>query len=256
MSQGGDRDSIDVDVRPVSAVARRCIILLATMQRIGLAESAPEHRVEDPAAAAFDLREWLRAESLWSDLTQDERELMDSPFRPVALNGVQERVPETEAFAAIAWALGLIDELPDVGRTAFGQILASIPSPWEKSATWIASRVLRPAEEITRRREQAEIWEWRLAIESDRRLIEGRELMELEQTIRDVAREGTAVGLLHSEPVDDVSFVGESLSRLDAEQLEEFHGLAQERLVALNWLCGHGHDWDDAPLDIEGLSLD
>lgn len=255
-SQGGDLDAIEIQVRPVSTVARRCIILLATMQRIGLTEPVPDDMGEDPAALAFDLREWLRLEGLWSHLTKDERELLGRTYQPIAPDIAREHVPQTEAFATIAWALGLIEDLPDVGHASFGHILATIPSPWDKPALWIASRALRPTEEIMRRREQAEIWEWRLAIEPQRRLLDGLELTELQQTIRDVVREATAEGLLKSGREGDVSFAGESLARLDADQLVEYQHLAQDRLRALNWLCGHGRDWDEVPLDIEDLPLD
>lgn len=249
-------DSVEIVIRSAESVARRCIVLLAAMQRIGLGESTPSLQGDDPAAVAYDTREWLRAEGLWEELTPGEAELLGIPYSPIDLFDIQERGLQTEAFAALAWSLGLINELSDGDRTSYGEILAGMPAPWEKTAPWVEAQTLRPELKIALRREQAEIWEWRLAMEPIRRLLKGRELMELETSIVEVVHDGTAQGLLKPGRKGGFSIEGESLTRLQPFALEELHVLAQERLTALNWVCGHGSDWDDAPLDIEGLSLE
>lgn len=226
------------------------------MQRAGLGESTPELLGDDPAAIAYDTREWLRAESLWEELSPAESALLSGPFRPVDLDVAQNLGLQTEAFAALAWSIGLIDDLSDGDYTPLDTVFTAVPSPWQKTAPWISSRTLRAESALAFRREQAEIWEWRLAMEPYRRQLEGRELLELEETIMDIIRDGTAQGLLRSGNESGFTFEGKPLTRLHPLELEELHMLAQERLIALNWLCGHGKTWDEAPLDIEGLSMD
>jgi hypothetical protein len=55
--------------------------------------------------------------------------------------------------------------------------------------------------------------------------------------------------LLESDCADFV--IGDrSIASFDDLDLERFSSLAEERLRALNWLCGFGTSWDEVPLDI------
>jgi hypothetical protein len=220
------------------------------LQRIGIDPGPMDTGVDDPAAVAFDTREWLRAEGLWGELTEDEEWLLSSPIGSITPEELMERAFQSEAFAALAWSLGLLDTLSDSDPTEIGPVLSGIPSPWEKIEPWIAIQRLRPEPKIARRREQAEIWEWRLGVESHRRIAEGRDLMELEKAIKDVTRDGAMQGLLKPGKQGGFSVDGMPILRLNPFQLEELHRLAEERLVALNWVCGYGEAWNNTPLDV------
>lgn len=254
MSDHQQTDSVEIVVRPVEVVARRCIILSVVLQRIGLGSSATVAHGDDPAATAYDIREWLRSEDLWRDLTPLELDLLSGPYRSIDLDEFQAFGMPSESFAALSWSLGLTDRLSDGPSTPIEQVIPAIPMPWDKTANWIAEQTLRPDHIIALRREQAEIWEWRLAMEPYRRLLEGSELMDLEKTIRDVLHDGTAQGILAPGRKGGFAIGGRPLAIIDPLELEELHLLAQERLIALNWVCGHGASWDEAPLDIDGLS--
>jgi len=72
----------------------------------------------------------------------------------------------------------------------------------------------------------------------------------LNAAIRDVAAEGHVLGLLSKPRHNDFPARGRAYRRLAADAVADLGAVAEERLRALNWLCGFGPDWDDVPLDI------
>jgi hypothetical protein len=242
-------DYVEIELRSAATVARRCIILSSVVQRIGIDSSALSLVHGDPYGAAYDLREWLRTEGLWGDLTPREAAFLSRPPEELVPNAVKNATIQLESLAAVGWALSMASILSDGFASEITEVLSEVPDPWDKTAPWINSKSLRPESEIARIRERAELWEWRLAMEPYRRVLEGRELMDLERTIKDTMRDGAMAGMLAPGKKGGFTIKGVPVTRLDPYALEELHMLAEERLLALNWICGYGDDWDSVPLE-------
>jgi hypothetical protein len=50
-------------------------------------------------------------------------------------------------------------------------------------------------------------------------------------------------------PFGDLVALGKRVGDLDLDELDTFMDITEQRLGALNWLCGHGADWDKVLVD-------
>lgn len=251
MSQGSPdeelaEDELEINLRPVPEIARRLLILAALAEHL----SFPEGDAANPderTFGTFDLREWLRAEGIWPDLTQDEVLLL-AGGTPPGQEPDQFSVQETlEALGALAWALQLVPELKADLPAGVDTLIPSLPHPWDSTATWMRGLELRSLDEIAARREAAELWTWRLTTEDDVREALAAEQDELRAVIREVEREGRTAGIL---PRGGFRVQGRDISTLNLTERNTLLASSLARLQALNWVCGYGDRWDSVPLDI------
>ncbi len=251
MTDSGDSDdSIDIEIRSVESVAKRCIILTTMLRRIAIESSISSNEPNESLTAAFDLREWIRAEGLWADLTPYEAAHLENKagYTPPDTAGAVDET--SEAIAALCWAMGLTEMLSEGHTNDLVKLIVNVPSPWENTAPWIAQRTLRPEEQVAHMRERAEIWEWRLAIEPARRNLQGSELQELNETLFMVARDSYVAGYIQRENDSGFAINAAPVSKMTLDDINEMRLIAQSKLRALNWLCGFGDDWVTVPLDV------
>lgn len=241
-----EADSIDIELRLPQTVARRCIILATILRRFSIDATSQG----DSHEAAFDLREWLRAEGLWDDATQGERAFfMRPPDRPEPEGGLDVAL-SAESLVTIAWAIGLLPSLSEEHLAELSSLVEEIPGPWETTAPWIAAQTRRPEGEIARMREFQEIWNWRYEIELDRRSAEGNELREIESVIQEVTHDAIAAELLFPGQNGGFTVNGVAVTAMASPEIADLQLLTQERLIALNWICGFGDGWDNVPVDV------
>ncbi|HLL51115.1 MAG TPA: DUF4272 domain-containing protein [Thermomicrobiales bacterium] len=244
-----DEESIDIQLRPPTVVAERCIVLASLVRRLWIESSLSVNDPGDWSAEAFDLREWLRAEGIWESLTPAEGDFLQRPAGDLAEDEIAVIAWQAEGLATLGWALRLTTLLPPGVLGDITAVVQAVPAPWDDTAAWTRSALLRSESEIATERDRAEIHEWRIAIEGPRRLSSKDERREYEAAIADVVREARMSRLLESDCDDFV--VGDRLiASFNDLDLERFSSLAEERLRALNWLCGFGTSWDEVPLDI------
>ena len=242
-------DEIDIELRSPTEVAMRCIVLGCLVRRLSIESLSQDRNDESLAGEAFDLRAWLQTERLWSSLEASETAVLDHPFGEVSDDEMATIAWQAEGLASLGWALGLAD-LPPVGElSSIESVLTRVPSPWDSAAPWIADVALRPEPEIARERDRAELIEWRVGVESPRRLASDRERADYDRAIAEVAREAASAGLADVTN-GDLFITAAPAANLDDEALERLAVLAEERLRALNWLCGFGESWDSVPLDV------
>ena len=244
-----DEDSIDIELRPPTVVAERCIILAALVRRLWIESSLSANEPGDWSAEAFDLREWLRAEGIRKSLTPAEDDFLQRPPSDLTEDEIAAVAWQAEGLATLGWALRLTGLLPPGNLGDITAVVRVVPAPWDDTAEWTRGAHLRPESEIATARDRAEVLEWRIAIEGPRRLASGDERAQYEAAIADVVQEARASSLLESDSADFV--IGDRpLAALDDHDLERVSSLAEERLRALNWLCGFGTSWDEVPLDL------
>ena len=98
---------------------------------------------------------------------------------------------------------------------------------------------LRSEQELADERERMELWYWRGDTEIP------------DEDLAEVVAQVAAAGLI---PIVDGDFAlsdGTSYVTLSEEDQDELNWVAEQRLRALNWVCGFGDSWETAPLDID-----
>jgi hypothetical protein len=243
-------DEVEIELREARVVAERCIVLSTLVRRVWLESSIGTASMDELETEAFDLREWLRTEDLREELTATERDLLARPIGQLDPESIAAAAWQAEGLATLGWALGLTDLLPPAELGDLMVVVRQVPSPWERSASWLSQRELRSEAAIARERERAEIWAWRMGLEPARRAASSQERAEHDAAIREVSQEALAAGLLDSVVNDDFAIDNRPLSAVDPADLDKLTALSEERLCALNWLCGLGESWDTVPLDI------
>ncbi len=243
-----DDDSLDITLRPAAEVAAR-LIALATVVRRAALELDPSG---DAEGERFDLAAWLREEHVTPLLTDEERRLVETRVGGVDRDVAEDASWRIESVAVLAWAAGLADELPSYELPSPpADILALIPEPWDKVQPFRAAIELRGEEEVAAAREQAELWQWRGQILTAE---DGQSMAvtpEMRQIIREVAADSARAGLFERSISNDFPVAGRPYRNLTEDERALLTDLASERLRALNWVCGFGSSWDDAPTDIE-----
>jgi hypothetical protein len=242
-------DEIDINLRPPGVVGARCIILASLLRRIWIESSARSGAPGDWAGDAYDLREWLRGEDLWQETTASDRIALETTPGQLGDPEFSAAAWQAEGLATLGWALQLSDQLPPGELADVPDVLAATPSPWDQTSSWLAARVLRPEEIIARERDRAELYDWRISVELSGRGANASERAQFESMVDEVAIEAAAAGFLTASETD-FSIGGLPLGSFTDDDLAKLAATSEERLRALNWLCGFGSSWDDVPLDV------
>jgi hypothetical protein len=208
--------------------------------------------VQQLESARRGLIDRLRADGLWEDTSPSERELFEQPRSAITERQMINGSWRAEAIHCLAWALGLVDEIPDYDTLTDPEILLPLV-PTEDLAGCIRSSTLRGATEIERAREIAELWHWR---SRTTRLQEDgytprKGQPSLDTIVRTVAKRMAADGMLPTAIDEDFPVLGRAYRDLSEDQRATVQSIAMERHLALNWLCGHapGNEWDETPTD-------
>jgi hypothetical protein len=235
------------------AVASRLLCLAALQERLKIEIDFERNASDtDPRRRLERLLDWMEDEGLRDSLSAIERTLLD---RPPGLWREQEAIDVSwrhEAMVAFAWALGVLRALPPYDRQ-FDEAADPFELPLLLPARGFLERAaMLPAAELAKARDTAEVWMWRARTWSlmnkpghRANLPDG---MTFEQIIALTAEKLGGDGVM--EPVDgDFPALGKAYSRLDEAEQSTLASIANERLHAFNWLCGHAVDWDRVPTD-------
>lgn len=244
-------DEIDIHLRAPTDVAARILVLASVCRYVGLrASPTPSAATDDIAAARFDLRSWLTLEGLSGAVVPTEARLLERDASTLAPDELSAITWRAEALVALGWALALVPELPPPDQpTDPSSLLAGLPQPYDATDSFRRQTSLRPEPEIAHERERAEVWHWRSDLADLQASASAGERRELAALVRDVTREATASGLISGSRAEDFVVAGRPFLTLPAADRELIAIVAEQRLHALNWLCGFGQDWDSVPLD-------
>ena len=248
------------DVMRRAAIMKYQFVYLATtpppdiIARVSEAWSPGEREqfVQQLESGRQDLIDRLRTDGLWEDTSPSEREIFEQPRSAITELQMINTSWRAEAIHCLAWALGLVDEIPDYDTLTDPEILMPL-IPTKDLAGSIRSATLRGASEIERAREIAELWHWRSRT---------RQLQEdgytpregqppLDTIVRTVATRMAADGMLPTAIDGDFPVLGRAYRDLADDQRATARSIAVERHFALNWLCGYApeNEWDETPTD-------
>lgn len=238
-------------LRLVSLFALRLLPRLHLRDTVTSAPAAERAAFDAQAdAARAALRQRLEAAGVWSAMTPPERALLSASPLDVDPQAVAGAVRSVEAAAALLWAVGLRDELPPFDALGSPAWLAALDDPTQRERA-----SLRPATDLARARDVAELWHWR---SRTRQLVEAGHpfprdtgFAGFDDVVRATARAAADRGDLPAPIEGDFLARGVAYRALPDRQWREVASIAQERHHALNWLCGYAPDnrWDLTPTE-------
>lgn len=257
-----------IEPRPPEAVdvLRRAVII--KYQFVYIASTPPPHLMAPVAAkwAPADREKFaarleairrrfvdeLSASGLWEDTSPSEREIFERPPSEISDRQRINTSWRAEAAHCLAWALRLVDDIPDYDTQTDPKIVMPL-IPTTDLASHSRSAPLRDRSEIDRARDIAELWHWRSRT---------RQLQEegyaprpgqpsLDAIVREVAPRMVADGMLPSVIDGDFPVLGRAYRELSPNEWATAGSIAMERHFALNWLCGFapGNEWDETPTE-------
>ena len=247
-------DEIDIALRSAEAVGRRMIALSAVAHRVGVQPNEePDDEDDDPSGLTDEVEErldwlaWLADHSLLDALTAAERALLDTGDESLGDDDRDDQATALESLGALAWAVNRSGLTVLDRGYPYQRLLDGVPSPWQEPRPFLDVLTVRAEAEIATARDAAELLSWRAQVEVERRAAGPREAAEIEDAIRDVAKELVEAGLAPVGPDGDLLIGGEPIRSLDDGIVVSMAAAARARLRAISWLCGLG-DWDDPAL--------
>jgi hypothetical protein len=244
--------TIEIQLRPIAEVAGRMAILASLIQvALLLADPDDDRPTATIEQELDDLTDALLIGELADLLSDKERQFLQSERDRLDEETIVEMLWRAEALEALSWSTDpSAGQLSEPWRQAdMTNFVSSIPPPWDELDAFADARRLRPENEIAARREAAELWTWRSAVEEELRSAKGRAQDELLATVRDVADEAAQAELLDANE-GDFLVDRKPYHRVDDETKALIAEVSFQRLWALNWLCGFGETWDEVPLDV------
>ncbi len=229
-------------------------VIGAMRARMSTEERAQMEEKADEAREAF----WtpIYDTPVFDALTDGERVLSESTLITITEDQQIDASWWIEGAAMLAWALGMLDELPSFDVQVEHELLGRIPNP-AALADFRASAKLRPVEELEAARSAAELWNWR---SRTRELAEGGFTMpdemkkpglgSLDDVVRVTAAHALQEGTIRRAIDGDFAAREKPYKALTADEWSEVRSIALERHRALNWLCGHAPDnaWEQTPV--------
>lgn len=244
-------DTLEINLRAPRDAALRLLIEIGIVNRAGL-ESAAKSGYEMADEERFDLYAWLIDAGAEPLMSHFERGIFNETVGELGEEDVRELSFSLETAGLLAWALGRVEA--DAGtpvRVNGGALLASLPGPGDVVGAFLNDAKLRSLETIAEAREIAEIWCWRIDAGIDRDTMSPSEKRELDETVLVTADEAMTAGYLHETIEGDFALNGKRVRDLDEETMDELWWITQRKAKTLNWLCGYGESWEDAPTFIE-----
>lgn len=139
-------DDTPDQTRSPDEVARRCVVLMAVV--------AAGHGVDRSA-----LVDWLKSESLWSQVSPQEREMLTAS--EVTQRQSIDATWRVEALQPLAWALGLVEEMGSAESLCdVARLQSVVPQLGAATETFVAEARLRPDEELEEANEAAHELHW------------------------------------------------------------------------------------------------
>ncbi len=233
-------DELDIQPWPVLELIGRAVALASVAKR-GMMEVDDESDVFSQETDRFELSTWARTElSNW--ITDSELAVLNAPIGDLSEDQMLLAEEAMYAAGAVAWALRAVndEQLPLPDKDDFNSsVIVWAPGPWDR-VRLLQKRVrLRSDEELAVERERMELWHWRSNNE-----VSAEELAE-------VVAEVAEAGLITVSDGDFATDDGTPFAALPEDVRDDIAWISEQRLRALNWVCGFGDSWETAPVTLD-----
>jgi hypothetical protein len=188
--------------------------------------------------------EKLRELGVWDEMNEAERKFMNALPLEIDVQTIIDNMWLSESAVCLLWSLGFVEKLPPYDQQSDPDLTNRLP---RESMEELESKVaLRPAEEIQRQREIAELWHWRSHARSLHKNGEG-----IKEILRATAEKAAAEGLFPAPTDGDFPAFGKAYRNLSDQEYFLATSIAAERHRAFNWLCGFApaNAWAQTPAD-------
>jgi hypothetical protein len=223
-------DELEINLRDPDDIGARIVLL-------GALAIWPDL---DAAGERGPWRQWLASNDLLSVATRTERGILDRTSDAQLSKADLDICDRAlDSVTVLAWAVALNEDLPPLRLAAeHEELIDRIPIPGEPVGRFLDQLLLQDEDTVSVERERAEIWNWRLAVEDIRRNDTSADYGEIDEAIREVVLESAISFAITEVNGEDFLVEGVPVRRLDDEYLESLVVMTEERLRALNWLCG------------------
>jgi len=221
-------------------VSRRLLALAAVVAR-GLLDVNLQQGNES-ACTLDELNAWVAGLGLGDELEPEEAELLTVPAGKLPPQEVLNAVWRVEGLAILAWALGLVADLPPYDRPV--EVDALLPAvgflKLDAARTIRDGARLRDAAELATYAKQILAYHWRLV---DFRV-------RPEAIRRDEVTIFGPFDLTWAELRDgDLCLQGAPIAQAEPDLFDMCSSIAVERHRASSWLSGHARIYSEAPVD-------
>ncbi len=235
------------------AVAYRAVCLGTLLMRENIEEGIKAAWKAPPAPPEKlwgMLSSWMVRYGISEHLFPREKQLQAKPLGSWTMQEIVAASWRLESLGVIAWALSLIGSLPSFDRQCRkDEVLKRIPIGVPPD-DFVKKAKLRPAEEISKARDAAELWHWRArTAQIMREGVNAPEGLTFPQILHKSAEQAHRNGLIPKPKDGDFQLFGKPYGKLSEEEYQNATSIATERHCALNWLCGKSNDWDETPTD-------
>jgi hypothetical protein len=224
------------------------VVMRGVMEQIIVTRPDDEFAVGRSKVRAHILNAWLREEGLMEEITPYEKRLLqqkEGTWEPDDRVEISWRV---ESVGVLLWALNKAANIPAYDRLFNTDSLFDALPILSYMEGFLRDSQLRPINEIRQAREAAEVWHWRARAYDLMRAgvsrIENQSLTEQVKALAEVALEAGVIGEIIG---DDFPAFGKTYRDLSEEEHQRAFSIAQQRHLALNWLCGYGQAWETTP---------
>lgn len=233
-------DELDIQPWPVLELIGRAVALTSVAKR-GMLEVDDEGDVFSNETDRFELSTWARTE-LANWITDAELAILNTSIGNLSEEQMLLADEALYAAGAVAWALRSVnaDRLPIPDDDEFnGAVMEWAPGPWDKVRNLQKRVRLHSDEELATERERMELWYWRANddVSAD----------DLAEVVAEVAE----AGLIEIVDGDFATDGGVAFAALDEEFRDDIAWISEQRLRALNWVCGFGDSWETAPIELD-----
>lgn len=209
-----------------------------------------EHR-QDCHFMQVRLLNWIAYEKLENYLTEAERTLIHKPLGEWTQRALHMVGWRLETLGVLLWALRLVDLIPTFDtRFTFAELADALDVLTPTiDLVWCAE--LRSADQLTRMRDTAELWNWRChAAELMTLGIKPSQGVDYRDVIRVTAEQAHADGTLPPLLEGDFPAFGRPFVSISAEQYHLIRGISAERYSVMCWLMEPSAEWQSLPSDL------
>lgn len=196
------------------------------------------------------LCDWIESEGIKAHFSDNERSLLEKPLGRWSDRMLTHVGWHVEALGVILWALNRLEDIPAYDQQFELDTVLKPLDIFKPTIDFIWCATLRDPNELGRRRDEAELWNWRSrATELQRMGVHPPEGVTFSEIIRFTTERALAEGKLRYMQDGDFCAFDKAYALLDEDEYALVSAIAYERYSGLSWVCELSSDWESIYAD-------